>query len=617
MPALGAAVSWRVMFGYGSRCAGFVLLLATLSCGETNDGGGSGNGGGGGVSAGSGGAATGGANPGGATVSPGPMIPVEPGGPPPECRRDVTLTGVTLLEPPPFDLVIVADHSGSLAWSREELAEGLADLLDNVRGRSVRVSLLTPTQYGASSALAQMPLSGDDIVLWKDPATGLAYENAMTEFTRTCTDFDGAPMTCPDILSSTPVQIRGEWSFRMPEPIALLTPNLDEAAFAAQQAQVSSAILGLGESGSSVEQPLCTLGRYVSQDQAALPGHAVFLIISDEDDTSLPRECLVGYDAEVRESAPSYTACSTEPCDAYRYSTSGRAKFQQLAMRCAAFDDVGNPIPGTEQAMGLSDGSSLGCDSLGAGPCTTEEFTKAAPFCETGLELVGCDRECIDTPLTCSLQRATRDIDLCTSSFQENGTTYQDLADYCTKVWKITPGACSMSGVDLLPSQNATGGMTPRPLVHGSETAELSRYIHSNASAKLGPSNYLAEAIVFDPAFGCPVNSGQSYATNLVEFVGDRSKVFPLCESYAPALNGIWGFAQSLVTTSYPLKLKSDEHVTAVVVIGKDGAERSLAPSQYEHDEDTGILEIDRDAIRGTDSTLRVEVTSDCRKIIE
>lgn len=597
-----------------------MLLLSTLGCGETDDGGSSAGSGGAFGSAGNAGAAsstTGGMNLGGAGVSPNPQIPVEPGGPPPECMRDVTLTGVTLTAPPPFDLVIVADHSGSLAWSRQELAEGLASLLDNVRGRSVRISLLTPTQYGASSALAQMPLSGDDIVLWKDPATGLAFENAVTEFSRTCTDLNDAPMTCPDILSSSPVKIHGEWSFRMPQPIAVISPELDEAAFAAQQTQVSDAILALGGKGSSVEQPLCTLGRYVAQEKAALPGHAVFLIISDEDDKSLPRECLVGYDAEIRDSAPSYTDCFTTDCDAYRFSMPGRVKFQQLAMRCAAFDDVGNPIPGTEQPLGLSDGSSVGCETMGEGPCTTEEFDKAAPFCDSGLKLVGCDRECIDTELTCTVNRPTRDPDVCTSPFQENGATYQNLADYCAKVWQLTSGTCSSSGVNLVPSQNVTGGMTPRPLVFGSNTAELSRYIHTNAAAKLGAGNYLAEAIVFDPAFDCPINAGQSYAENLVEFVGDRGKVFPLCESYAPALNGIWGFAQSLVTTSYPLKIKSDEHVTAVVMISKDGSERTLDPSQYDHDEDTGTLEIDRDAIRGTDTTLRVEVTSECRKIIE
>src|SRR5512143_2178972 len=34
------------------------------------------------------------------------------------CRRDVSFTAVTVGAPPPFDLVIVADNSDSLSWSR-------------------------------------------------------------------------------------------------------------------------------------------------------------------------------------------------------------------------------------------------------------------------------------------------------------------------------------------------------------------------------------------------------------------------------------------------------------------------------------------------------------------
>src|SRR5213083_2298 len=72
-----------------------------------------------------------------------------------KCERNVSLAAVTLGEPQPFDLIIVADNSDSVAWSRNELSTGLHDLLTQVQGRAVRVFLLTPTQYGASSAAAQ------------------------------------------------------------------------------------------------------------------------------------------------------------------------------------------------------------------------------------------------------------------------------------------------------------------------------------------------------------------------------------------------------------------------------------------------------------------------------
>ena len=81
------------------------------------------------------------------------------------CEREVSLQPVRLGEPQPFDLVIVADHSDSLAWSRDALASGLQDLLTNVRGRAARVFLLTPTAKNAQTMLARASL-----VLTKTPA---------------------------------------------------------------------------------------------------------------------------------------------------------------------------------------------------------------------------------------------------------------------------------------------------------------------------------------------------------------------------------------------------------------------------------------------------------------
>jgi hypothetical protein len=45
------------------------------------------------------------------------------------CSRTVSLRGVTIARPVPFDVVIVADNSDSLSWSRDSLSAGLANLL--------------------------------------------------------------------------------------------------------------------------------------------------------------------------------------------------------------------------------------------------------------------------------------------------------------------------------------------------------------------------------------------------------------------------------------------------------------------------------------------------------
>ena len=99
--------------------------------------------------------------------------------------------------------------------------------------------------------------------------------------------------------------------------------------------------------------------------------------------------------------------------------------------------------------------------------------------------------------------------------------------------------------------------------------------------------------------------------------IADPTHVFPLCQSYAPALDGVLGFAQTLLQTHYTLTLKHDEHVTSVVIISKDNTERTLEKGSFSFDEATAVLNIDPSALRGSDANLRIEVTSDCRPIVK
>jgi hypothetical protein len=63
--------------------------------------------------------------------------------------------------------------------------------------------------------------------------------------------------------------------------------------------------------------------------------------------------------------------------------------------------------------------------------------------------------------------------------------------------------------------------------------------------------------------------------------------------------------------------LKYDEHVTAVVIIDKAGAERLVDMGSYTLDDATGLLSISASVLRGSDANLRIEVTSDCRPIVK
>jgi hypothetical protein len=534
-----------------------------------------------------------------------------------ECQRDVTLTAVTLGDPPPFDLIIVADHSDSLAWSRDELSAGLASLLLNVKGRTIRIFVLTPTQYGASSAVAEIPLLGDPVVAWQDPTTGEAFPNAMTTYVQTCTDPLDQPMECPGGADKIPYKATGTWQFTMPQPLVALTPDLTDAELEAAEQAVADAILSIGGGGSPEEQPLCTLARYLTQDRAALPSHAVFLVISDEDDVSVPKDdCLVAFDGELRnrESENGTTPCSSD-CDAWRYSMSGVVHWQRLPFRCAALDDVGTPVAGTEMTSWLNEASQPTCDGFVAGPCTPEEEARASMFCDSGLSLTGCERECATRNTTCYLDFPDASVDACSQSFVNGGKTYADLAEYCMargSEW----GACTGGGILKQTTDSWIGSYKRKPLLESLSAADLAGFVKNTAASVFGTDRHLIEGIVLDPAFSCELGAGQSYATNLSLLVNDRSKLFPLCEPYAPALDGVLAFAENLIQTEFTVTLKDDETVTTVFVVEAGGTERALTADDFTYDRATSTLRVERAVLRLTDVSLRVEVTSDCRPVV-
>jgi hypothetical protein len=533
------------------------------------------------------------------------------------CERDVSLTAVVLGEPAPFDLVIVADHSESLAWSRDELSSGLQNLLSDVRGRAVRIFLLTPTQYGESSSQALLPLQGTPVVPWQDPATGKAYQDAATTYSQVCTNPQGAVIDCPSPLGPDPYHVVGTWSFAMPEPIAVLSPDMTDAAFEAEQSAVAGAILAIGGTGSPHEQPLCTLDRYITQAASSLPEHAVFLVISDEDDVSLPGDCLAGFTGEVTatQNENGTTPCSSG-CDAYRYSMTGDSFAKGLPFVCAAFDDLGNRIPGSEQMGYAYQGQLSSCDGIVAGPCTADEQQSVGFFCESGKVVVSCDRECSTASgLVCSVDLHDPTVNPCTDAFTLDGVRYGNLASYCASRGSGWTD-CKGGGVTIQYAQSLSGSSSTQSLTSGTTTLDMALYFRARADAAFAPGAYRTEAIVFEPSFSCSLGMGQSYATNLAKLVADETRLFPLCEAYAPALDGVLDFAQALIQTTFHLTLKDDEDVTGVTVVDDHGAERSLLADDFTYDRTTGVLTIASTALRATDSTLHVEITSDCRPVV-
>jgi hypothetical protein len=544
------------------------------------------------------------------------------------CSRSVNLRGVTITRPVPFDVVIVADNSDSLSWSRNSLSAGLKNLLARVHGHQARFFVLTTTQYGASSRDAVSPITGKDLVSWRDSVSGTTYLNPVTTYNQICADGSGAPATCPKPphTLTDAWKVTGKWQFEMPSPVAAITPEMDDGQIAAQQALIADAILALGGGGSQQEQPICTLLRYIGQSSAALPKHAVFVVLTDEDDTSPPDVCLAGYDAyQVVDNSTTTVPCSSN-CPKYQYWTQRPNQEMQLDFTCVPIDDKGTAHPERAVQKTLVSQRMAVCTNSAGDPaaaCTEPEITKAGVECGAGTLVQSCKHTCavVNGSIQCSLMRSDNKTNLCTQPFDVGTVHYANLADYCSRSDGSTWGACEVQG--LMPDPSDAGrpttgyGEHTTPLVSATSTAEMIQTFKSSAERLIGKGNYSIETIVLDPTFSCPVNPGQSYAANLRTLASSSGDVFPLCQDYAPAIERIASFADYLVQTTFPLDLDEYEDIDSVVVTNKQGVQRVMAAASYSYDRTAKLLRFAAGALTAQDDSLAVNVARYCEVIIK
>jgi len=273
--------------------------------------------------------------------------------------------------------------------------------------------------------------------------------------------------------------------------------------------------------------------------------------------------------------------------------------------------------PGTENSDWDNDARVESCDEASPGPCSDAEWESVARGCDTGTEVFSCQRQCSINVLPCQVQLPDASVDACTEAFVYNGIEYKDLPEYCALNDRPATGACTSSGFNEVTSTSLTPRQRFTQVTPGFTTDHLAHHFLQEAKSQFGEGGFLVEAIVHDPSFSCELGAGQSYATNLSKIVADSSHLFPLCDSYAPALASVLGFAQSLIQTEFLLQLEEGESISQVLIEASDGAQRELPAASWTYDEATGTLRVDRSAITGTDSRLNVEVTSACIPIIK
>ena len=534
-----------------------------------------------------------------------------------DCARAVHLSAVSLGPAPPFDVIIVADHSASLAWSRMDLARGLSTLLADVRGHDARFFVLTPTQYGASSAAAINQTDGSPLVQWQDPVSGEAFTPAMTRYEQRCEDPAGAPITCPAFMrgSTLDYRVQGSWGFVMPDPVAILTRDMDDAAIAAQQDAIASAILALQGTGSPHEQPLCTLNRYLLDNPQTLPSRAVFLILSDEDDTSTAEQCAVSYEYE-RKSDEVWAGelCFEDDCETYQFLVNRSTYRRPIRFSCVPVNDLGDPLPeGSFDRMTWLNGTLAACTGeTTTAACSGSPLDWARDTCGPGHIVQDCQSNCEPVEQSgCVLMTTATNPQYCSGSFTHDGTTYASIFDYCDmQVGDHEWLGCERRGYRPGIQRYATHRITG--IVPGDDTEALIQSFIRSAQTAFTPDGFFVGVIGFDPTFDCQPAQGQSHATNLRRITTDQQDVFPICGDYATALDRIRGFTQTLLASEHPLELAIDERIASVRVRDRSGLARPLAQDAYSYDRMRALLILQPTAIGPADVGLDVEIDKTC-----
>ncbi len=513
-----------------------------------------------------------------------------------DCERELRLEAVKVGGPAPFDVVIVADHSDSLSWSRDDLARGLSKLLQQVRGHEVRFYVFTPTQYGATSAAARLPIGDSETVQWRDPETGEAYENAMTRYVQSCADSQGSPIECPVTQDEVTQEytLEGNWEFIMPGAIAAITPAMSEEEVDAQKDLVSSAILNLGLGGSSNEQPVCTLRRYLMQEPEILPEHAVFLVLSDEDDTSDPEDCVVRFtvDGGLSE-ARNYFLIDAPGLQA-------RRRFD-----CVPVNDQGEPVGEPLQKL-WNDGE---CTT--DRECDEDELARSSEDCPASHRMENCRIECEEGRGASCLIEQSEAPDACSSSFEYAGDTYENLRHYCSERYPEVTDWNECRAYESAGGSVSFGHRT-HPLTEAADIPAMIREFRSEADEIFGVGGYAVKVIGFDPSFSCAPQTGQSYLQNLKGLVDSDEQIFPICEDYSGALRQVQDFATQLVENEYELALEDGETLEAVRVAASDGSVRELSEQEYVYNEQQGMLTVQPSALSASDSEIEINVRRNC-----
>jgi hypothetical protein len=248
--------------------------------------------------------------------------------------------------------------------------------------------------------------------------------------------------------------------------------------------------------------------------------------------------------------------------------------------------------------------------------CRPADIRRIEAECGTDVLIEQCELICTpDASSTACFLELEQSIDACSVGFEFEGVQYSNMLEYCTAEYQTDRwNLCEqIDGYWVVGGSTSYGGsQSAQAIIAGSQTDDLVDNFRRVADDAFAAGSYFVEVIGFDERFSCLPREGQSIATTLATVASTPDDVFPICESYAPALARIERFAGSLLDTQHGFALSRTEQIEAVRVTDSAGQERELGAGDFRYDPDTQTLVLQPEAIASSDVSLSVEVARDC-----
>lgn len=519
---------------------------------------------------------------------------------------------------PEIKLGLVVDNSQSMADEQLALSQGFSAMLDSLKNNRFNLEFLiftTSNDGGSKQAVT--------------PFTEYRYVDGSGQLV--VTEDEG--------ILSQKIPLTRRSGFRLAEPLKDADPSplristtMNESEFTAMSQRIQSVIQTIGTSGSNNERGLCTLGRMLTEENAARrifedQDLSALMIVSDANDANSNANCHAYTEVDFGAVTPDNPYTPLQPtncrpdtgCEPAATRWEYRQKFRSIdedritvryyPVACTFDGQRREPcVPDTYQFTFNRPRNEFPSspEVLTDTPCTQEiiDWINSHGSYEDVRVSGNGSPTCHYRHYKSTTHRQYSDLsnletNLCSEEFQTNGQTYANLLDYYQRT---DPALSSFEGTgcdSVYASGTTYAGGRFKPtygIISSSRNTSVRDLLEptaphikealvSKADQLFGPENFVLSAMVHSEYLNeqyagqlepnCPPESEGVLYRDLVALLGEQATEYPIClANYSPAISPLQRFIETIIENVYEVDLEPTEQIVEIYRLR--GSERRL-----------------------------------------